>query len=167
MGMPTYDIIGITSHGLFWTMVETNVALIACCLPTLRPILSMAAFGTAIASFGSFLQGLGSALGSTRTRTQNSAASHSTGKFSKLSVSLGSVWQNQNSKNEIIEISRNTSDVSLMDVSKGSAVRVTRETRVTREKTKTPDPYDVYDMDSTYDLENAKFGRNESKCNAA
>jgi ABC-type polysaccharide/polyol phosphate export permease len=69
MGMPTYDIIGIISHCLFWTMVETKVALIACCLPTLRPILSLVAFGTAIASFGSFLQDLGSALGSTRTRT--------------------------------------------------------------------------------------------------
>jgi hypothetical protein len=164
--MPTYDIIGITSHGLFWTMVETNVALIACCLPTLRPILSMAAFGTAIASLGSFLQGLGSALGSTRTRTQNSSASHSTGKFSKLSISSGSVWQSQNSKAGIAEISRRASDVSLVEMGKADAVRVTRVMRATREKTKTPDPYDVHDMEMRHDLEHARHGKNESRCDA-
>jgi hypothetical protein len=48
MGMPTYDIIGITSHGLFWTVVETHVALIACCLPTLRTLFSKARFSRSI-----------------------------------------------------------------------------------------------------------------------
>jgi hypothetical protein len=50
MGMPTYDIIGITSHGLFWTVVETHVALIACCLPTLRTLFSKARFSTSLFS---------------------------------------------------------------------------------------------------------------------
>ena len=28
MGMPTYDIMGITSHGLFWTVVEFAMVLL-------------------------------------------------------------------------------------------------------------------------------------------
>ncbi|KAH3910065.1 hypothetical protein HBI56_127970 [Parastagonospora nodorum] len=59
MGMPIYDIVGITSHGLFWTVVEVNVALIACCLPTLRPILSTVAVVTVTAFFGSMFKAIG------------------------------------------------------------------------------------------------------------
>ncbi|KAH3966488.1 hypothetical protein HBH70_183480 [Parastagonospora nodorum] len=155
MGMPTYDIIGITSHGLFWTMVETNIALIACCLPTLRPILSLAAFGTALASLGSLLQGLGSALGSTRSRTtQNSSSSSKFSKFSK-SVSLGSRGSSSAGKKEVSEIG-SMSEFSLVEPGKPEAVRVIRE------KAKTPDPYDVYEMD----LDMEKYGRNESHCDA-
>lgn len=154
MGMPTYDIIGITSHGLFWTMVETNIALIACCLPTLRPILSLAAFGTAIASLGSLLQGLGSALGSTRARTtQNSSSSSKFSKFSK-SVSLGSRGSSAAGKKGVSEIG-SMSEFSLVEPGKPEAVRVMRE------KAKTPDPYDVYEMDL-----DEKYGRSESHCNA-
>ena len=64
MGMPIYDIVGITSHGLFWTVVEVNVALIACCLPTLRPILSMSAVVTLTAFFGSIFKACGCVSGS-------------------------------------------------------------------------------------------------------
>jgi hypothetical protein len=121
MGMPTYDIIGITSHGLFWTVVETNVALIACCLPTMRPILSIAAFGTVISSFGSFLQALGS-----RLNTQKSSYNSVNGNFSKISVTT------TGSKRP----SRDTSDVNLVEREKTD-----EEVRATR------DPYGVFEMD--------------------
>jgi hypothetical protein len=140
MGMPTYDIIGITSHGLFWTMVETNVALIAVCLPTLRPILSMSALGNAISSFDCLLRGLGSALGSTRSRTQDSPNSRHTGKANKLGASLHSAWRSRNSKNEITEISRSASKISLVEMGQGNGVKVTRQ------KVKTVDMYEEVEM---------------------
>ncbi|KAH7094515.1 hypothetical protein FB567DRAFT_556105 [Paraphoma chrysanthemicola] len=130
LGMPTYDIIGITSHGLFWTMVETNIALIACCLPTLRPILSMAAFGTVIASLGSFLQAVGSMLGSQKDTSYGSSG---TGKFSKMStVTIGSA------KPSIKRFDRETgdsaSDISLVEIEKKVAhVQVAQEVVVSHD----------------------------------
>ncbi|KAF2091928.1 hypothetical protein K490DRAFT_31211 [Saccharata proteae CBS 121410] len=55
MGLPIYDIQGISSAALFWTMVETGVAVIASCLPTLRPVLSVTAFSNVLSSLRSFL----------------------------------------------------------------------------------------------------------------
>ncbi|KAJ6278946.1 hypothetical protein J3E71DRAFT_355930 [Bipolaris maydis] len=82
MGMPTYDITGITSHGLFWTVVETNIALIACCLLKIRPVFSISGLGSIMVSMGSFLQKVGSSMG-----THNSkSASSGSGQFSKISV---------------------------------------------------------------------------------
>jgi hypothetical protein len=96
MSMPTYDILGITSHGLFWTVVETNVALTACCLPAMRPFLSLAAIS-------SFLQALSLRVSSQKT-LQNIA--NSSGKFSKMdAVTIGSA-----------RLSRNTSDISLVAI---------------------------------------------------
>ncbi|KKY13829.1 hypothetical protein UCDDS831_g08654 [Diplodia seriata] len=43
---------GITSAGIFWTVIETNVALIACCLPTLHSLIKPTAFGAAISRPG-------------------------------------------------------------------------------------------------------------------
>jgi hypothetical protein len=118
MGMPTYDIIGITSHGLFWTVVEVNVALIACCLPTLRPVLSMAALRTL---FASFVQSRGSVLNS-RKSTHNasrhgrsSASAHTNGNRSRAVSDTGS-------------------DISLVDmVRKLGGMYVTREVHVVRD----------------------------------
>ncbi|KAF7191045.1 hypothetical protein HII31_07560 [Pseudocercospora fuligena] len=45
MGVPTYDILGIVSAEMFWTMVETTVAVIAVCLPAIRKVASFTAFG--------------------------------------------------------------------------------------------------------------------------
>jgi hypothetical protein len=142
MGMPTYDIIGITSHGLFWTMVETNVALIAFCLPTLRPILSIAALGTAITSFGRFLRGLKSASGSTRSQKQPSSKSHRTGQASKLGSSLHSAWRSRNSRNEITEISTCESKIDLLEMGQANVVKVTRH------NVRTLDSYEEVDMRS-------------------
>ena len=112
--MPTYDSLGITSHGLFWTFVETNVALIACCLPTMQPLLSL----TAISSF---LQGFGSRMSSQKT-PQNTATS--SGKFSNMdAVTIGSARP-----------SRHTSDISLMAIGN-------KEGEVAPEIRGTPDPY--------------------------
>lgn len=131
MGMPTYDIIGITSHGFFWGLVEVNVALIACCLPTLRPILSMAAFGTLLASFGSFLQAMGSAMGSSKSVTKNSSA-NSSGKFSKMSH--GTIGSGKPRSKE--RQSDTDSDISLVDIErKAGEVHVAREVHVVH------DPY--------------------------
>jgi hypothetical protein len=126
MGMPTYDIIGITSHGLFWTMVETNVALIAFCLPTLRPILSMAALGTAIAPLGRFFQGLGSGLGSMRSQTRHFPNSYSTGRSSKLRTSLHGAWRSRNSNDAITQLSGNGSKTDLIEMDQGHAVNLER-----------------------------------------
>lgn len=45
MGLPTYDILGLVSGEIFWTMVETTVALIAVSLPAVRKIFLQSAFG--------------------------------------------------------------------------------------------------------------------------
>ncbi|KAL3418483.1 hypothetical protein PVAG01_10199 [Phlyctema vagabunda] len=64
MGMPPYDIIGITSAGLYWTIIEVNVALISCCLPTLHAIFTLANLGSALTNLGRHISSLGSALSS-------------------------------------------------------------------------------------------------------
>ena len=35
MGFPVYDVVGIVGAEMFWTMIESTVALIAICLPTI------------------------------------------------------------------------------------------------------------------------------------
>jgi hypothetical protein len=45
MGLPTYDVVGIVGAEMFWTMIETNIALIAICLPTFRKLISITAVG--------------------------------------------------------------------------------------------------------------------------
>ncbi|CAN9124011.1 unnamed protein product [Alternaria alternata] len=151
MGMPTYDITGITSHGLFWTVVETNVALIACCLPKLRPVLSMAGLGSLMVSMGSLLQRMGSSMG-----TQNSnSASNGSGQFSKISaatvVTVGSKPRSQLGHYRSQEKDRTGSDISLVEM--GNKV----EAAAVVEKQVSPDPYDTYEVD----LEDRKYlGRN-------
>lgn len=155
MGMPTWDIIGITSHGLYWTVVETNVALIACCLPTLRPILSMAAFGTVLASFGSFLQGLGSKMGSSKGTTQNSTGSSGTGKFSKFSAaSKSSVSKKKKRNNDSLDDT--ASDVSLVELEKSNGVRVAHGVAVSHEN------YNAFDLE----LEEKKYSGNDARTSA-
>jgi len=133
MGMPPYDIIGITSHGIFWTIVETNVALIACCLPALRPIFKVAAFGSVLSSLGSMLQIAGSKMGS---QGASQATGNSSGKFSKISVaSAGSARPSGKGQYERAVVSRAESDISLVEMQKKGEVHVT------------PDPYAVFDME--------------------
>jgi hypothetical protein len=82
MGMPSHDIVGITSHGLFWTVVEVNIALIACCLPTMRPIMSMRAFRNV---FGSRLRADG-----LHSHVTGRDVSRGTGVYSNARASRGS-----------------------------------------------------------------------------
>lgn len=151
MGMPTYDITGITSHGLFWTVVETNIALIACCLPKLRSVLSMAGLGSLMVSMGSLLQKMGSSMG-----TQNSkSTSNGSGQFSKISaatvVTVGSTPRSQMGHYRSAEKDRTGSDISLVEM--GNKV----ETAAVIEKPVSPDPYEGYELD----LEDRKYlGRN-------
>ncbi len=151
MGMPTYDIIGITSHGLFWTVVETNVALIACCLPKLRSVLSIAGLGSIMVSMGSLLQRMGSSMG-----TQNfNSASNSSGQFSKISaattITIGSTPRSQMGHYRTAEKDRTGSDISLVEM--GNKV----ETAAVMEKQLTLDPYETYGLE----LEDRKYlGRN-------
>lgn len=116
MGMPTYDIIGITSFGIYWAVVETNVALIACCLPTLRPILSMAPFSTVAASVGSIIQAMGTAMGTQRNTPNNSNAP--SGRFSRLAVvTIGSGGRVPKPRDYHDHY---TSEVSLVDLERNS-----------------------------------------------
>lgn len=66
MGLPSYDVVGIISAELFWTMIETGVAVIAACLPTLRPLSFLSTFGatfSGLRSFISFRSGTGQSKG--------------------------------------------------------------------------------------------------------
>ncbi|KJX97467.1 hypothetical protein TI39_contig487g00005 [Zymoseptoria brevis] len=44
MGLPIYDILGIVGNEVFWTMIETTIALIAVCLPAIRRIVLSSRF---------------------------------------------------------------------------------------------------------------------------
>lgn len=48
MGLPIYDILGIVSTEVFWTMIESTVALIAVCLPAIRKAVAKSALGRAL-----------------------------------------------------------------------------------------------------------------------
>ncbi|KAM3421340.1 hypothetical protein BST61_g1737 [Cercospora zeina] len=48
MGLPTYDVLGIVSAEVFWTMIECTVALIAVCLPAVRRAVARSALGRAL-----------------------------------------------------------------------------------------------------------------------
>ena len=37
-GLPTTDQLGLESLGIFWSLIETGVAVPVACLPTLRPV---------------------------------------------------------------------------------------------------------------------------------
>lgn len=37
-GLPTTDQLGLASLGIFWSLIETGVAVPVACLPTLRPL---------------------------------------------------------------------------------------------------------------------------------
>ena len=37
-GLPTTDQLGLESLGIFWSLIETGVAIPVACLPTLRPL---------------------------------------------------------------------------------------------------------------------------------
>ncbi|EKG13575.1 hypothetical protein MPH_09271, partial [Macrophomina phaseolina MS6] len=50
VGLPNYDVVGIVSAEMFWTMIETTVALIACCLPTVKSAVNFGAVGRYLAS---------------------------------------------------------------------------------------------------------------------
>ncbi|KAI4938271.1 hypothetical protein J4E85_000710 [Alternaria conjuncta] len=156
MGMPTYDIIGITSHGLFWTVVETNVALIACCLPKIRSVLSLAGLGSIMMSMGSLLQKMGSSMGTQNSKSASNG-SNGSGQFSKLSkisaattVTVGSTPRSQLGHYRL-EKERSDSDINLVDL-KGLGNKTDAEA-VALEKGMSPDSYE--------DLEDRKYlGRN-------
>ena len=38
LGLPSYDILGIVSFVLFWQLIQIGVAMVACCLPAMRPL---------------------------------------------------------------------------------------------------------------------------------
>lgn len=113
MGMPTYDITGITSHGLFWTVVETNVALIACCLPRIRPMFSISGVGSLMVSMGSFLQKVGSSMGTHNSKSTNSGS----GQFSKIPVAtIGSTPHSRANYYRSAEKNPTGSDISLIEM---------------------------------------------------
>ncbi|OJD35321.1 plasma membrane protein pth11-like protein [Diplodia corticola] len=72
MGMPPYDILGITSAGIFWTVVETNVALIACCLPILHSLVKPTAFGAAVSRVHGFFSSRSSTRASSKELNKGS-----------------------------------------------------------------------------------------------
>jgi hypothetical protein len=111
MGMPTHDIVGITSHGLFWTVVEVNVALVACCLPTMRPILSMRAFRTV---YGSRLRALHSH--DTGRNISKGTEIYSSAQCSKGSVAMKSSSYNLTGMQQNDLMNPSTSDISLMEL---------------------------------------------------
>jgi hypothetical protein len=156
MGMPTYDIIGITSHGLFWTVVETNVALIACCLPKIRSVLSIAGLGGIMVSMGSLLQRMGSSMSSQNSKGGSNGSSGS-GQFSKLSkisaattFTVGSTPRSQLGHYRA-EKDRTGSDINLVEMGRGMGNKV--EAAATLEKRQSPDLYEGY----TVDLEDRKY----------
>jgi hypothetical protein len=147
MGMPPYDIVGITSHGLFWTVVETNVALIACCLPALQSVLSMTAFGNMLSFLGSLLQVAGSKMGS-----QNSSKStgNSSGKFDKISgASIGNTRPSAKGQYERAVVSRAESDISLVEMQTKRNIQITSDAYAETEIEPEENTYHVRTSSST------------------
>lgn len=74
MGLPTYDVLGIVSAEVFWTMIECTVALIAVCLPAIRKAVARSTVGRALglATLSRVLRSMGSSKG---TRKDDSAVS--------------------------------------------------------------------------------------------
>ncbi|PPJ57469.1 hypothetical protein CBER1_04409 [Cercospora berteroae] len=75
MGLPTYDVLGIVSAEVFWTMIECTVALIAVCLPAIRKAVARSTVGRALglATLSRVLRSMGSSKG---TRKDDSAVSN-------------------------------------------------------------------------------------------
>lgn len=44
LGLPSYDVLGIVSAEIFWTIIESTVAIIAVCLPAIKKVVSIATF---------------------------------------------------------------------------------------------------------------------------
>lgn len=68
LGLPTYDVVGIVSAEMFWTVIETNVALISICLPSVRSFLGLAISSNWIrlSSLGRFYRSYVSSRGTTQ-----------------------------------------------------------------------------------------------------
>lgn len=45
MGLPVDDAVGLVSAEMFWTMIETTVALIAICLPAIKKTVNSSGIG--------------------------------------------------------------------------------------------------------------------------
>lgn len=60
MGLPLYDAVGIVSAEMFWTMIETTVALFAICLPTIRGVVTLTQIGKylGLSSIGRYLSSI-------------------------------------------------------------------------------------------------------------
>lgn len=137
MGMPTWDIIGITSHGLYWTVVGTNVALIACCLPVLRPITRTSIF---VKTLGAFSQKLGTCMGcrrGARDASKEYSSNHNKSKRSPV-VTVGSAGKRDRIGCHIDDL---PSDSSLIQLGKMLGV-----------EQDAPDPHTSHDA-LTLDLE--------------
>lgn len=74
MGLPSYDILGIVSAEVFWTMIESTVALIAVCLPAIRKAVAKSTLGRVL-GLGTLTRVFRSSKGSSRGTTvgRNSA----------------------------------------------------------------------------------------------
>lgn len=59
MGYPVYDVVGIVSAEMFWTMVESTVALMAICLPTLKKVFKLSNLSKRLAFTSKFGSGHG------------------------------------------------------------------------------------------------------------
>lgn len=88
LGLPTYDILGIVSAEVFWTMVESTIALIAVCLPAVRKAVAKSALGKAlgIASLSRFVRSLGESKGSRTDSRGSGSCEECEGKVLKTSV---------------------------------------------------------------------------------
>lgn len=96
LGLPAYDILGLVSAEMFWTMIETTVALIAVCLPAIRKVVRLASFGDyfRLTSIGRFYRSL---IGSNGSRS-NGSGSRTQDKKSGTDIELGQAGSRASSR---------------------------------------------------------------------
>jgi hypothetical protein len=60
MGLPIYGLLGIVSAEIFWTMIETTIALIAVCLPAIKKVLLLEFYGKvrSLSSLGRYFRSI-------------------------------------------------------------------------------------------------------------
>jgi hypothetical protein len=93
MGLPTYDILGIVTGEVFWTMIETTIALIAVCLPAVRRIVLSSALGRSL-GFGSV---------SRLYRSMKSSKNSTNGSDLEKSAGSGRSWRSKESPHVTVD----------------------------------------------------------------
>lgn len=75
MGLPVYDVLGIVTAQMFWTMVETTVAITAVCLPAIKKIMSWSAFGKSLSDLGRYMKSKAGSSGWSGSRSNGAPVS--------------------------------------------------------------------------------------------